>query len=329
MSDPSDHQASLAVQPHPKKRAKYRTTRTELARRTAILIEASLSDNTRRSYRGAVLNFVRWCDLHGYGALPADPPVLADYLADLMMSGKRASTAKLHASAIAYEHRRFSFDSPTESYLVSAVLRGAKRLRGGYVNRKRPVTADEIAELLQRIPTNMIGKRDKALIVLGFAGALRRSELAAIRLEDLEFTQPGLTLKIRSSKTDLERQGVVIGIPEGRRLNAISILRDWITAAGITRGALFRPVYGNTVLSRSVTPLLVSRILKRHLAEMGRDPTLYGSHSLRVGFITSAAENGVSAERIMDHSRHATIENVRAYVRRANLLRDHPGDGFL
>ncbi|WP_375142868.1 site-specific integrase [Pelagibacterium sp. 26DY04] len=167
------------------------------------------------------------------------------------------------------------------------------------------------------------------MLAVCFAGALRRSELVALRLEDIAFSEQGATIHIRKSKTDFQGIGAHIALPNGRSLQAVSALKDWLHAANIIRGPVFRPVYKNRVMPRTVDPYLVSRVLKAYLKRANRDPALYGAHSLRAGFITSAAEAGVSLERIMDHTRHVESRNVRRYVRRANLFRDHPGEAFL
>lgn len=203
------------------------------------------------------------------------------------------------------------------------------RLRGSLVDQKLPVVAAEFEEILQYIPDTLIGRRDRAMLGLCFAGAMRRSEVSALRLEDIAFSEQGAVIFIRKSKTDFRGVGAHIAVPNGRALQAVSALRDWLEAANITRGAVFRPVYGSRVLPRTVEPLLVSRVLKAYLKKAGIDPARYGAHSLRAGFITSAAEAGVSLDRIMDHSRHVEPRHVRVYVRRANLFKDHPGDAFL
>lgn len=301
----------------------------KLSAKVQSLVEASLADNTHRTYGSAIRLFRSWCSDNRCDALPATAEVVAEYIASLIAAGKRGSSAKIHACAIAYLHKSNGHDSPTENYLVKAVLRGSMRLRGSRIDQKLPVLAAEFKDLLQQIPDTLRGRRDRAMLVLCFAGALRRSEVAALRVEDVTFSDQGVTICIRKSKTDFQGLGAHIGVPNGPALHVVSALRDWLDAASITKGAVFRPVYGNRVLPRAVEPLLVSRVLKVYLKKAGIDPVPYGAHSLRAGFITSAAEAGVRLDRIMDHSRHVEPRQVRAYVRRANLFRDHPGDAFL
>lgn len=301
----------------------------KLTARVQSLVEASLADNTHRTYGSAIRLFRSWCAEHRCNALPTTAEVVAEYVASLIAAGKRGSSVKIHVYAIAHLHRSNGHSSPTDNYLVKAVLRGSMRLRGSLVDQKLPVMAAEFKSILQHIPETLKGRRDRAMLALCFAGALRRSEVVALRFEDITFSDQGATICLRKSKTDFQGLGVQVGVPNGPELQAVSALRDWLDAANITKGAVFRPVYRNRVLPRAVEPMLVSRMLKAYLQQAGIDPARYGAHSLRAGFITSAAEAGVSLDRIMDHSRHIEPRHVRAYVRRANLFQDHPGDTFL
>lgn len=301
----------------------------KLSARVQSLVEASLADNTHRTYASANRLFRSWCTDNRCKALPATAEAVAEYIASLIASGKRGSSVKIHACAIAHLHKSNGHCSPTDSYLVRAVLRGSMRLRGSLVDQKLPVVAADFKNILQHVPDTLKGLRDRAMLALCFAGALRRSEVAALRLDDITFSERGVTICIRKAKTDFQGRGAHVGVPHGGTLQVVSALRDWLDAANITRGAVFRPVYRNRVLPRTVEPLLVSRVLKAYLKKAGIDPARYGAHSLRAGFITSAAEAGVNLNRIMEHSRHVDPRNVQEYVRRANLFRDHPGDTFL
>lgn len=301
----------------------------KLSAKVQSLVEASLADNTHRTYGSAVRLFRIWCNDNNCKALPATAEMVAEYIASLIATGKRGSSARIHACAIAHLHKSNGYGNPTDNYLVRAVLRGAMRLRGSRIDQKLPVVAAEFKNILQHIPDTLKGRRDRAMLALCFAGALRRSEVAALRFEDITFSEHGVVICIRRSKTDYQGLGTKIGVPNGRALQVVTALKDWLDAANITKGAVFRPVYQNRVLSRTIEPLSVSRVLKAHLQKAGIDPAQYGAHSLRAGFITSAAEAGVSLDRIMDHSRHVEPRQVRAYIRRANLFRDHPGDTFL
>ena len=177
---------------------------------------------------------------------------------------------------------------------------------------------------------SLVGKRDRALLLLGFAGAFRRSELAALRVEDLTFGADGVDVLIRRSKTDQEGQGQVVAIPHGVHLKPVESLQDWLQAAGIKAGPIFRAVSrGGKVGEAALTGHSVANVVKRYAAAAGLDVSSFSGHSLRAGFVTSAADRGADLNRIMDVSRHVDPRTVRTYIRRADRYKDHAGAGFL
>jgi integrase len=172
--------------------------------------------------------------------------------------------------------------------------------------------------------------RDRALLLFGFSGAFRRSELVALRVEDLTETPDGLRVRIRHSKTDQEGVGQEIAIPRGTRLRPVEALRAWLAAAGITEGPVFRRVTRHgVVLSDALAAESVADIVKHYAARAGLDPNVYAGHSLRAGFLTSGAEAGASIFKLMEVSRHKSVDTLRGDVRRAELFKDHAGSGFL
>jgi site-specific recombinase XerD len=173
------------------------------------------------------------------------------------------------------------------------------------------------------------GLRDRALLLLGFAGAFRRSELVSLNCEDIEESETGIKITIRHSKTDQEGQGATIGIMRGSIACPVEALRAWREAADITTGPLFRSIRkGGQVRSR-LTDQSVSDIVKTHAARVGLDPAVYAGHSLRAGFLTSAAKRGASILKMMDVSRHRSVDTLRGYVRDAEIFKDHAGAGLL
>jgi integrase len=179
-------------------------------------------------------------------------------------------------------------------------------------------------------PDTMIGKRNRALLCLGFAGAFRRSELCALEVADLTEVADGLRILIRRSKGDQEGQGQEVAIPRGYRLRPVEAVQIWTAAAGITSGPVFRAVaLGGKV---SVAPLAensAARIVKRYARRVGLDPASYAGHSLRRGFLTSAAESGASIWKLSEVSRHKSLDTLRGYVRRVDLFKEHAGAAFL
>jgi site-specific recombinase XerD len=177
---------------------------------------------------------------------------------------------------------------------------------------------------------NLAGLRDRALLLLGFAGAFRRSELVALDVADVEETEAGLRLTIRCSKTDQEGQGVTIAIARGDVACPVKALREWLGAAGIEAGPLFRPINKAGRVARSrLTDRSVANIVKAYAERAGFDASTYSGHSLRSGSLTSAAAKGASIFKMMDVSRHRSVETLRGYVRDAELFKDHAGAGLL
>ena len=192
--------------------------------------------------------------------------------------------------------------------------------------------------MLMHVPATLAGKRDKALLALGFAGAFRRSELVALDVADLREDKDGLRVLVRPPKTDQEGRGFEKAIPHGRFIRPVALVRDWLDAAGITDGPVFRPVSrsGRVRSSRQsgdlaprLTTQAVADIMKRYVEAAGLDATTFGAHSLRAGYITTAAERGADLARIMDQSGHRDPRTVVAYIRRANAFKDHSGSSFL
>jgi integrase len=179
------------------------------------------------------------------------------------------------------------------------------------------------------VPTSK-GRRDRALLLLGFAGAFRRSELVALNLADIEFCDAGMRVTIRKSKTDQEGLGAIIAIVRGSIACPIDALRAWIKGAAIVEGALFRPVTRTGKISaRRLSPRAVADIVKTYARRAGLKAADFSGHSLRSGFLTSAAARGASIFKMMDVSRHKSVDTLRCYVRDAEIFRDHAGTGLL
>jgi integrase len=174
------------------------------------------------------------------------------------------------------------------------------------------------------------GKRDRALLLLGFAGALRRSELVNLDVADLAFSERGLDVTIRRSKTDQEGEGQHVAIPHGSRLKPVEAMKDWLEASGIEAGPLFRPITrGSNLQAGRLTDRSVANIIKGYAASAGLVVADFSGHSLRSGFVTTAADRGADLVRIMDQTRHKDPRTVKGYIRRADRFKNHPGESFL
>ncbi len=291
---------------------------------------AEKSTATRRAYRSDFEIFRTWCGTKRLSPLPASPETVAAFLAFGAKSGTRSSTFERRLAALRYAHKLAGYPSPTASEAVKTTLRGIKRTLRYRTTRKAPATSEKIAAMAAATGSGVRGLRDRAMLLLGFAGAFRRSELVALDFSDLEFCNGGLRITIRRSKTDQEGDGATIAIAMGSFACPVEATRAWLRAARITRGPVFRPVSrGDRALHRRLSDRAVAEIVKKYARRVGLKAKDFSGHSLRAGFLTSAAQRGASIFKMMDVSRHKSIETLRGYVRDAELFRDHAGSGLL
>jgi integrase len=233
-------------------------------------------------------------------------------------------------ASIRYAHKLAGHPSPTGSEAVKTTLQGIRRTLPATPRRKAPATADKVVAMATTTGSGAKGLRDRALLLLGFAGAFRRSELVALDLSDLQFCDGGLRVKIRQSKTDQDGQGTTIAIVPGTFACPVAATRDWIRHARLASGPLFRPISKTgRVLRRRLSDRAVANIVKASAGRIGLRAEEFSGHSLRAGFLTSAARRGASIFKMMDVSRHKSVETLRGYVRDAEIFRDHAGSGLL
>jgi len=281
------------------------------------LIATRHSIATRIAYETDLREFRAWAAANDLRAFPASVETVVLYLTHLANRLKPSSLAR-KVSAIKFEFRQAGLPSPTDAEPVKALLAGARRTKGLAPRQVSPATIDVIEKLLATCDDSRRGHRDRALIALGFGAALRRSELARVRLEDIEVTDKGLVLTLPKSKTDQEGRGQQVAVLDGRRLKIKQLLRNWLEASGITTGLIF-----------PLTDRHIANIIKSRARAAGFDDQQFSGHSLRSGFLTSAAESGANLSRMMDISRHRSIDSVRGYVRKAQQFEDHAGSEFI
>jgi site-specific recombinase XerD len=292
--------------------------------------ELEKSAGTRRAYRSDFAIFTTWCLARGLDPMPATASTVARFLSAQATGGLKASTIGRRAAAISYAHKLAGFEPPTGAETVRAVVRGIRRSIGTAAIRKSPATADVVTQMLALCPATLRGRRDAALLALGFAGAFRRSELVALTVADLVDAPDGYRVMIRRSKTDQEGEGQEIAIPRGCRIEPVKLVQAWLQAAGITEGPVFRPVLkGSRVPNEPLSGHSAAAIVKRYALAAGLDPAAFAGHSLRAGFLTSAAESGASVLKMVEVSRHKSVDMLTGYVRRSNLFREHAGSAFL
>lgn len=297
-----------------------------LAEATAKLIAHGKAANTRRSYAGYWSAWCAHCRRVSANPLPADPMVVASWIAALAGEKKSMSTISVAIAAIRDMHEQEGMTPPTSDPIVRSALHGARRLHGRPARPKKAMTI----EVLRKISAALRGQdqtersvRDRALILLGWYAALRRSELAALRWSDLEESEEGLTVTIRRSKTDQAGAGKVKGLPyqPDPVLCAIRAIQRWRKVLAVRRGrdplpdepvfvSIHRGIYGNEPL----TGKWVAKTVKNAILRIGMDPKIYSGHSLRRGFATEAARRGKRLEQIQRHMGHSAISTTARYV---------------
>ena len=293
------------------------------------LAKAEKAASTRKAYGTDFRLFKEWCDDKGVSSLPASPETVAAFLASESKTAK-PSTLGRRIAAIRYAHKLAHLETPTDSEAVKATLRGIRRTVGAAKVRKAPAVAAKVRAMVALAPDRLAGLRDRALLLLGFAGAFRRSELVALDVADIAETETGLLVSIRRSKTDQEGEGVTIAIAGGDVACPTRALREWLDAAGIETGPIFRAINkAGRVAAERLTDRSVANIVKAYAERAGFDASTFSGHSLRSGFLTSAAAKGASIFKMMDVSRHKSVDTLRGYVRDAELFKDHAGAGLL
>jgi site-specific recombinase XerD len=298
----------------------------------ASFVEASLAPNTRRAYAASLAIFRAWCESQAVESIPATAETVAAFLAAEAKAGRKVATINQRVAAIKWAHESQNLTSPTAAKGIKSTMAGIRRKLGTAPNRKSPATVDRLAAMVAHAPKKTLkGKRDRALLLFGFASAMRRSELVALELVDLEFTDRGLLVTVRKSKSDQEGLGHQRAVPFGRRKETCPVraVEIWLAAAGLTKGRLFRALDRHSNVHDSMSTRAVADVVKAYAQLAGLDPTQFSGHSLRAGFVTSAAERGARTERIMDHTGHKSVAMVQVYTRRTDAFEDHAGKGLL
>jgi site-specific recombinase XerD len=295
----------------------------DLAAKATDYAKASKAANTLRAYDADWRDFAAWCDDKGVAALPAEPETVALYLA-AQAETLKPSTLQRRMVAIGQVHQAKGLPSPTKAETVRTVMKGIRRIKGTAPAKKEPASIEDLRRMLQALPDGPHGLRDRALLLIGFAGALRRSELVGLDVVHVNFTREGLVITLARSKTDQEAEGKTIGIPYGAHTQTCPIraLKAWLRGADITEGPIFRPITRwGLVRPVRLSGKAVALVVKRYALAAGRDPEDFASHSLRSGFITTAAVHDVPERDIMRQSRHKSIPVMRGYIQDASLFK--------
>lgn len=281
-------------------------------------VHAALADSTRKGYQTDLAHFICWG-----GSVPASPEVISRYLvahAELLSP----ATLSRRVVSISRAHTSRNIDSPTKSDLVKTTLRGIKRTVSTKQRQVEPVLKHNLLDMVDSLD-GVKGLRDRALLLIGFAGAFRRSELVGLQYSDIEFVEQGLVIHLRKSKTDQEGEGRKIAIPFARgTVCPVLAIRDWLELSKITEGSLFRPVTRHgKIESTMLSTQAVAVIVKERSKAIGLDSSKFSGHSLRAGLVTSAAQAGVSLWKIRQQTGHKSDVMLNRYIRNANLFIDN------
>lgn len=295
----------------------------------ADFAKAAKSKNTLRAYESDWRHFSIWCESFSCKPLPAHPGQVAAYLGALASGGLKAKTIGRRASAIGFYHLRAGHENPAAHTGVTDTLAGIRNTLGTRPAKKAALTAELVGKSVKKIRADLAGLRDRALLLLGFAAALRRSELVALDLDDIVRHPKGIIVNLRRSKTDQAGAGTVKAVPHGHKLKAVAALDAWLAAARLGEGPLFRGVRGKSVLPSRLCDRQVARIVKKRAAQIGLDPAAFAGHSLRSGFLTSAGDANANVDRMRRHAGHSKIDTTLGYVEIPDAFRDHPGKSFL
>lgn len=317
---------------------------------------SALSENTRRAYERGWQEFTDWCQTHDITPMDATPEQVASFMVWIANSPRPHSTRaeyltmgslQVIKAAINRKFMDVNKPSPTRSGSVDSVMRGLTRIKGNKPRQVKALREVHIGKILRIIDASIKRNireglphernarlfRDASLISLGFAGALRRSELIELQVDDIQRipgTPRRLLLEIRRSKTDQEGQGQTIPILEGEYIRAVSRLDEWLEMAGIDDGYLFQTMRrGGALRGNQMHSSDVPRLLKQYAALIGLNPDEIAGHSLRAGFVTSAAAHRAPLHKIMEVTRHTQPATVMKYIRDTELFDDHAGIDFL
>tara|TARA_B110000467_G_C18205852_1_gene414485 strand:- start:22 stop:939 length:918 start_codon:yes stop_codon:yes gene_type:complete len=280
-------------------------------------LKNSKAPNTLRAYESDYKDFTAFCVKNNFNSLPANPKILSLYLTNLSQNSK-FSTLKRRIASISVIHKLKGHYIDTKHPIIMENLLGIKRQKGSNQKAKKPILINDLKAIIDAINKDKIREnrklRDKALILVGFAGGFRRSELVALENEDIEFVREGVKIFVRRSKTDQSGEGMTKAIPSFNNALYCPVvnLQNWIYELKTKKGKIF-----------SISDKSVALIIKKYANLAGLDGNKYAGHSLRSGFATSTAESGAEERNIMAMTGHKTTQMVRRYIQEANLFKNN------
>ena len=292
-------------------------------------LKNSKANNTLRAYKSDFNDFNIFCTKHGLKSLPTEPKIVAIYLTHLSKSSKM-STLRRRLVSISVVHKMKGFYLDTKHPVIIENLLGIKRVKGTIQKGKKPLLINHLKAIINVIHEQKINEfikfRDKSIMLIGFGGGFRRSELISIDFEDLEFVSEGLKINLKRSKTDQFGEGMIKGIPffDNENYCPVKNLNKWLSLSKIKKGAIFRRfTKGSKISENRLTDQTVVLIIKKYLKLAGIESSNFSGHSLRSGFATAAADSGADERSIMAMTGHKTTQMVRRYIKEANLFKNN------
>jgi site-specific recombinase XerD len=306
------------------------TSELKLLQETTLSnISNSKANNTLRAYKSDFQDFHAFCFKHGLQSLPTEPKIISIYLTYLSEKYK-VSTLKRRLVSISVFHKLKGFYLDMKHPIIIENLLAIKRKYGSYQFGKKPLLINNLKLIIDVINDKIVNKlkqlRDKSIILIGFAGGFRRTELVSINYEDLEFTEEGLKINIKKSKTDQFGEGMIKGIPyfQNKMYCPVLNLKKWLEISKITTGPIFKRFSKGLLLTNNrLTDQSVALIIKEYLNLAGIDNKNFSGHSLRSGFATVAADSGADERSIMAMTGHKSSQMVRRYIKEANIFKNN------
>ena len=301
----------------------------QLHEATLSNLKSSKAANTLRAYKSDFKDFGAFCAKHGFNSMPTEPKIVSLYLTHLSKSSKM-STLRRRLVSISMVHKIKGHYLDTKHPVIIENLMGIKRLKGTIQKGKKPILINHLKSIINVINEQKIEEikkaRDKSIVLIGFGGGFRRTELVSLDHEDLEFVPEGLKITIKRSKTDQFGEGMTKGLPyfDNEVYCPVSNLKKWLELSKIKDGPIFRRfAKGLSVTKNRLTDQTVVLLIKNYLSLAGIDNSNFSGHSLRAGFATVAAESGADERSIMAMTGHKTSQMVRRYIREANIFKNN------
>ena len=301
-----------------------------LQEETLLNLKNSKANNTIRAYKSDFKDFVLFCVQNGFKSLPSEPKIVSLYLTQLSTKDIKISTIKRRLVSIGVIHKLKGHYLDTKHPSIIENLMGIKRRKGVNQKGKKPLLINNLKKIINVIDEQQKEKikkfRDRSIILIGFSGGFRRSEIVGLDYDDLEFVKEGLKINIKRSKTDQFGEGTIKGLPffDNSEYCPVVSIQNWIEISKISSGPLFRRFSkGSNLTEKRLTDQTVALLIKNYLNLAGIDSRNYSGHSLRSGFATTAAEAGVEERSIMAMTGHKSSEMVRRYIKDANLFKNN------